>query len=196
MRTLLSALVILASSAAYADPDSGEHDLCMHDRHCRTATNGELDELRGGFELDTRAGRLRIDIGITRAVTVNDRLVAVSHHGTPGAIAANSQFLSQLGSRAASAGATPLLVNKTPVGTAGPVMVRDNALVVQNGPGNAAPPASAFGSSAIPVIVQNTLDNQALKTFTVVNASVNSLSLMRSLRVDEMMRRATTASGR
>jgi hypothetical protein len=77
-----------------------------------------------------------------------------------------------------------------------PVTVRDNALVVQNGPGNTAPPASAFGNSAIPIIVQNTLDNQALKTFTVVNASVNSLSLMRSLRVDEMMRRATTASGR
>jgi hypothetical protein len=92
MRTLLSALVILASSAAYADPDSGEHDLCMHDRHCRTATNGELNELRGGFELDTRAGRLRIDIGITRAVTVNDRLVAVSHHGAPWTMAANNQF--------------------------------------------------------------------------------------------------------
>jgi hypothetical protein len=183
MRTLLSALAILASSAAYADPNSGEHDLCMLDRHCRTATNVQLDGLRGGFELDTRAGRLRIDIGITRAVTVNDRLVAVSHHGAPSAIAANNQFLSQLGARAASAGSTP-------------VMVRDNALVVQNGPGNIAPPASAFGNSAMPIIVQNTLDNQVLKTFTVVNASVNSLSLMRSLRVDDMMRRATTASGR
>jgi hypothetical protein len=164
MKTLLSAIAILVSGAAYADPGSGEYDLCMQAPDCRTATNAELDQLRGGFHLVTRGGRLRIDIGITRAVTVNDRLVAVSHLVIPSASA--------------------------------PGVASEQALVVQNGPGNVAPSAAAFGNSAIPLIVQNTLDDQRLKTFTVINASVNSLSLMRSLRMDEMMRRATAASGR
>jgi hypothetical protein len=67
---------------------------------------------------------------------------------------------------------------------------------VQIGPGNSSVAASAFHANAMPTIVQNTLDNQTLKTFTIVNASVNSLSVLNSLRVGEMMARATRASGR
>ena len=69
-------------------------------------------------------------------------------------------------------------------------------LIVQVGPGNSALPASAFHAGALPTIVQNTLDNQSLKTFTLVNASVNSLTVLNSLRVGEMMARATRASAR
>jgi hypothetical protein len=127
-------------------------DFCIESPECRVVSDAELAALRGGFEVRTPAGALRIDIGITRGVAVNGELVAMSSLGT--------------------------------------------ALIVQVGPGNTALPASAFHAHAVPTIVQNTLDNQTLKTFTIVNASVNSLSVLHSLRVAEMMARATRASGR
>ncbi len=196
MRNLLGALALLAAGAAGAD--DGLLDICMQERHCRTASSAELGELRGGFEVNTSAGRMRLDIGITRAVALNDRLVAVGHHGSARHTARNEEFLSQVTSRAASASTTPILVNGRSVGTGGPALVSvpENALIVQSGPGNTAPPASSFGPNSFPLIVQNTLDNTNLKTFTLINASVNSLSLMRSLATNDIMRRATIASGR
>jgi hypothetical protein len=127
-------------------------EICAQAPQCRVASDAELAALRGGFDLRTPGGRMRIDIGIMRGVSVNDRIVAVTAEA--------------------------------------------RALIVQVGPGNAAPPPSAFAEGAMPTVVQNTLDNQALKTFTIVNASVNSLSLLNSLRVGEMMARATRAAGR
>jgi hypothetical protein len=145
-KLLLGAAVLLAAPPAFA------FDFCEAAAQCRAASEAQLAELRGGFDVRTRdGGQLRIDIGITRGVAVNERIVALS--SAPG----------------------PLLV--------------------QVGPNNVALPG-AFHAGAMPTIVQNTLDNQTLKTFTIVNASVNSLSVLNSLRVGEMMARATRASGR
>jgi hypothetical protein len=193
MRNILGVVALLAAGAAGAD--DGLLDICMQERHCRTASSGELEQLRGGFEVNTSAGRMRFDIGITRAVALNDRLVGVSHHGSARHTARNQEFLSQLAGPGVSGG--PVLVNTQPARAGGPVVVQDNnALIVQSGERNFAPPASSFGANSFPIIVQNTLDNTNLKTFTLINASVNSLSLMRSLATNDMMRRATIASGR
>jgi hypothetical protein len=146
--------VLLGAVAAYfaAMPAFAANFLCDEAVHCRVASSAELGALRAGIDVATRGGRLRIDIGITRGVAVNEHVVAVSSEA--------------------------------------------RALIVQVGPGNSAPPASSFAAGALPTIVQNTLDNQTLKTFTVVNASVNSLSILNGLRLAEMMARATLASGR
>jgi hypothetical protein len=147
MRTLLGAVLIFTAVPALG------FDFCEAEGpRCRLAADAELAALRGGFDVHTPGGRLRIDIGIVRGVAVNDRVVALSAASGP--------------------------------------------LIVQIGPGNLAPAASAFHGGALPTIVQNTLDNQTLKTFTIVNASVNSLSILNSLRLGEMMARATRASGR
>jgi hypothetical protein len=184
MRTVLAALLILGWVPAplLADTPTSEHELCMQATQCRTASDAELDELRGGFDVDTPRGRLRLEIGITRAVSVNDRIVAVSNFVIPGS------------GRTTQSSQT--VVNNVPVGSGVPLTVNGNALVVQNGPGNVAPSPSAFSAAAFPIIVQNTLDNQKLSTFTLINASVNSLSVMNALRMSEMLRRATAASGR
>ena len=76
------------------------------------------------------------------------------------------------------------------------MLVQDNnPLIVQSGERNFAPPAMLLARIRSRIIVQNTLDNTNLKTFTLINASVNSLSLMRSLATNDIMRRATIASG-
>jgi hypothetical protein len=192
MRTLISALVILASGPALADGNPGEHDMCMRDGPCRVATQAELDQLRGGLDVQTRHGNLRIDIGITRAVSVNDRIVAMSHIGAGQPSVSLGQATGP-----ATGGTSQLRINETPVGSNGPALSIDGrALVVQNGPGNFAPLSTSFGHGAVPTIIQNSLDNQNLKTFTFVNASVNSLSVMRTLMMNDMVGRAVTASGR
>jgi hypothetical protein len=45
-------------------------------------------------------------------------------------------------------------------------------------------------------VVQNTLNDQVLRTVTLVQASVNSLSALNALAMGDMLRRATAASGR
>jgi hypothetical protein len=145
-KLLLGAAVLLAAPPALA------FDFCEAAAQCRAASEAQLAALRGGFDVRTRGGgQLRIDIGITRGVAVNERIVALTSASGP--------------------------------------------LLVQVGPNNVALPG-AFHAGAMPTIVQNTLDNQTLKTFTIVNASVNSLSVLNSLRLGEMMARATRASGR
>lgn len=74
--------------------------------------------------------------------------------------------------------------------------VLGSPLIVRNGPGNSAPALSSFAAGAMPLIVQNTLDNQKLGTVTIIDAKVNSLSLLNAMRTGEAMSRATAASGR
>lgn len=173
------ALPILAGAAALsfaAEPPS-ELALCEPQEPCRTASHAELDALRGGFSMQTERGHLRVGIGITRSVAVNDRVVAVSELTIP-----------DLGQA--------FEASRRPGQRAPQALPGGNALIVQNGPGNVAPPASAFGTAALPTIVQNTLDNQKLGTVTIINATVNSLSVMHALRTSDMLTRATAASGR
>ena len=147
---LLAALALLAGlPGAHAE----EHDVCAAAAACRAASAGELEALRGGFEIDTPGGRLHLHLGIRREVSVNDQVVAASE-------------------------------------------VLGSPLIVRNGPGNSVPALSSFAAGAMPLIVQNTLDNQKLGTVTIIDASVNSLSVLNAMRTGEAMSRATAASGR
>jgi len=166
-------LVILAPLSALGEAPPEEHAICVQEIECRSASSAELDELRGGFEIGMRGGMLRLDIGITRAVAVNDQLVATSRLVMPQGLAV--ELAPQPGVA---------------------VSLSENALIVQNGPGNIAPPPAAFGPSAMPIVIQNTLDNQKLTAFTVIDASVNSLAVMNLLRMSDALGRATAGSGR
>lgn len=69
------------------------------------------------------------------------------------------------------------------------------ALVLQNGPGNTANLASGF-ATALPTVIQNTLDNQAIRSATLVNITTNSLSMFRAANLGDLMRNATISFGR
>jgi hypothetical protein len=169
-RGAIALLSMLCCAPLHAGNDI---DPCAGEARCRVASNAELDELRGGFDVVTPAGTLHIDIGITRAVAINDRLVAVSQLVVPNVVVPG------------------VVVPAVAVSQAG-----GEALIVQNGQNNVAPAASSFGTLSVPTIVQNTLDGQKLTTLTVVNASVNSLAILNALRLSEMMSRARVAAGR
>src|SRR5690606_24460533 len=169
---------------------------CPREIECRRANDAELESIRGGFSLNTPAGRLEINIGITRTVEVNDRVVAVSRLVLPDLTRILAAARSSADAARIRADVTRAPASVTPVPHGARVDLAGGALVLPNGPGNVAPVAAAFQGTALPTIVQNSLNDQVLRKLTFVNASVNSVSALKSLGWGEMMQRATAATAR
>ena len=123
-----------------------------------------LDGVRGGFVTDN----LSISFGIERAVYINGALVTTT-----------SLNLSDLGRLTAGRGTTVM-----DTGTLG---------LVQSGAGNSVS-TGAFLASTIGTVVQNTLDGQKIQNVTVINATVNSLGILRGLNLQSSLRGAVIDS--
>ena len=123
-----------------------------------------LDGVRGGFVSDN----LSISFGIERAVYINGALVTTT-----------SLNLSDLGRLTAGRGTTVM-----DTGTLG---------LVQSGAGNSVS-TGAFLASSIGTVVQNTLDGQKIQNVTVINATVNSLGILRGLNLQSSLRGAVIDS--
>lgn len=123
-----------------------------------------LDVVRGGFVTDT----LNISFGIERAVYINGALVATT-----------SFNLSDLGRISGGRGSVAL----------------DSATValIQSGTGNTVS-AGSISSASLSTVVQNTLDGQKIQSLTVINASVNSLGVLRGLNLQSSLRGAVIDS--
>jgi hypothetical protein len=149
-------------------------------------SNAQLDSTRGGFDVNS----MLVSIGISRAVFINDELVVTTTLNMP-ALGANSHVNSpatltqQLGAGAKTAVPAPGAPS-LPV-----VILNGNGMsLVQNGPGNTAALPSA-GS-----IIQNTLDNQAIRSLTTINAKVLSKSIMQGRNMTSSMRDTFRRPGR
>lgn len=127
-----------------------------------------LDGVRGGFVGD---GGLRISFGIERAVYINGQLVTTT-----------SLNLSELGTLAAGKGAAAAL----------PAAVGASVALIQSGAGNTV--LSNLGPAAIGTVIQNTLNGQTIQSVTTINATVNSLSVMRSQALQSNLRDAIVNS--
>jgi hypothetical protein len=125
-----------------------------------------LDRVRGGFVTPG----LNISFGIERAVYINGALVTTT-----------SLNISDLGRVTSSTDAKAL----TPGALA----------LIQSGAGNSVA-GGAFSSSsgvglnanAIGTVVQNTLDGQKIQNVTVINATANSLGVLRELNLQNSLR--------
>jgi hypothetical protein len=108
----------------------------------------ELDELRGGF---VSAEGLKISIGIERAVFINNELVSTMMLRIP-----DVADIVARGAAAAELQGSPVSV-------------------VQNGPNNSVSQTvlDNLGKSGVATIIQNSLDNQAIRGVTTINASVS-----------------------
>lgn len=65
--------------------------------------------------------------------------------------------------------------------------------VIQSGVGNSAA-TGAFAAASIGTVVQNTLDGQKIQSITTVDATVNSLNLMRGMNLVSSLRGAVIDS--
>ncbi|MFD2365830.1 hypothetical protein [Pseudoduganella sp. GCM10020061] len=120
-----------------------------------------LDGMRGGFT-DTRG--LVVSLGVERLVSINGELVASTRFELPNA--------GSVAGDAAHAARDAL----------------NSGGLIQNGPGNIAPVFSPDMLGA--TVIQNTLNDQTIRSQTIINASVNSATLMQSLNFNDSVGQA------
>ncbi|RDS80275.1 hypothetical protein [Dyella psychrodurans] len=111
----------------------------------------KLAAVRGGFDL---GDGLEVSFGIERAVYINGDLVTYSSVNIPDVAHITTQQATALASA---------------LGTVN---------VVQDGPGNTFDPSS-MGQTAAATVIQNTLNNQTIRSLTTLNVSVNTLNAFR-----------------
>lgn len=125
-----------------------------------------LDGMRGGFTTDSG---LRISFGIERAVYVNGNLVTTT-----------SLNLSELGKLSGGQGQ-------------GMSIPPGSLTMVQNGAGNSFT-LGPVSTSSLGTVIQNTLNDQKIQAVTTVNATVNSLGILKSMELQSNLRNAIVDS--
>jgi len=123
-----------------------------------------LDAVRGGFV----SNGLNISFGIERAVYINGALVTTT-----------SLNMADLGRLTAGRGA--------------PVLSSGSLGLIQSGSGNTVAPGT-FSSGSIGTVIQNTLDGQKIQNVTVINATTNSLGLLKGMNMESSLRGAISDS--
>ena len=119
-----------------------------------------LDDMRGGFDTPLQ---LKLSFGIERAVYLNGALVTTTSFNLPG------------------------LGSMTPENQSALSVASGTVSLLQNGPGN----SFALSPAATPLaatVIQNTLNNQSIQGLTTINATANSLELLRSSGFQAVLR--------
>ena len=120
--------------------------------HWSAVDTALLDDMRGGFEMPLQ---LKLSFGIERAVYLNGALVTTTSFNLPG------------------------LGGIAPENPSALSVASGSVSLLQNGTGN----NFTFSPTATPVaatIIQNTLNNQSIQGLTTINATANSLELLRA----------------
>lgn len=160
-------LMLAAGSACFGIGHAAEGKGAFQAGDWVAVSDGKLEDLRGGFD----AGQgLTVSFGFIRTVTINGDLLNKSSFNIPD------------------------LVNITPE----QAKIANDAIskagfVVQNGPGNQIESSGNSGTQLrLPTstIIQNSLNNQKIQTLTVINTEVNSLSLLRTINTQTVLKDA------
>lgn len=130
------------------------------------ASDHRLDTVRGGFDI---GNGLLASFGIDRAVYINGSLVS-----------STSVQIPDIG-------------RMTPDQAAALAAAAGTMNVIQNGAGNSVDPA-AFDHVAAATVIQNSLDNQDIRSLTTINAAVNSQAAFRSLGLQESLQAGLVGS--
>ncbi|MGI4720450.1 MAG: hypothetical protein ACRYGO_04390 [Janthinobacterium lividum] len=126
---------------------------------------GTLDEARGGFETP---GGLNLSLGIERVVSINGEVMSRTNVALGDLATATTEQLAQARDALGS------------------------ARLIQLGNGNFM--ASDLGLGNGGTLVQNTLDDQTIKTYTTITSTVNSMALIKDLNFNSTVRDAIARS--
>ncbi|QID16821.1 hypothetical protein G3580_03715 [Nitrogeniibacter mangrovi] len=164
--------------------------------------------VRSAAEVVTPAGASAVEMRATPGAATGAATAQAGTASAQTAGAAAGQALADTGVSAAAAGSpgttavaggTTASVTEaasgqraTVVSTVAPLPVA----VIQNGAGNQVGPrvAAAVDSAAIATVIQNSLDNQQIQALTVVNASANSLQVLRAMNFGAAIRQGVIQS--
>lgn len=166
--TVFSVCLSMQGIAAAAESGSANFDVDSFAESGQTmaqegfpVSSALLDDMRGGF--DTGSG-LKISFGIQREVYMNENLLASANLAVGDINKATSEH-------ALKAVADPVLY------------------LVQNGSGNRFDP-DVISQSVTPIVIQNTLNQQDIRSLTVLNARVNSIELFKNLNMQSALTEA------
>jgi hypothetical protein len=124
--------------------------------------NARLDTVRGGFDL---GGGMEVSFGIERAVYIDGNLVTYTNVNIPDVARMTTAQAMSLASALST-------------------------INVVNGPGNTFN-SSSLGSTTGGTVIQNTLNNQTIRSFTTLNVSVNTLNQFRDEGLQQMLQNAS-----
>ena len=169
-RLAASCLVVLATSV-FATTVSAAAD-ASDNAYWMPLPDATLAELRGGFDL---ANGLKVSFGIERAVYINGTLVTTT-----------ALNIGALGSSAA--GVSPLQ-NGIPGGTEGTAVA-----IIREGRASFVQGVAAATNPIAATVIQNTMNDQAIRSVTTVNTAVNSLQILKTLNFGSAVHDALSAA--
>lgn len=148
-----------ACSLAQATPVAAEPARAVPTAAWVPVSDEVLGEWRGGFQLDLG---LKVSFGFVRQVSVNGDLVSRTNFTLPDLSTITQAQVEAVRVAMAESG------------------------LIQVGSGNQVPTAL---STQLPTstVIQNSLSNQNIQSLTVINAAVNSQSLIRSLNIQSIL---------
>lgn len=123
----------------------------------------DLDNMRGGFDIEDVG--LKVSVGIQRAVYINGNLSTTTGFNIP-----NVGKLTNGQTRLSNP--TTSTIN-----------------LVQNGPGNTFQPGP-MPQVTTATVIQNTLDNQNVQSLTTINATANSLGMLKGINFQSSLQDA------
>jgi hypothetical protein len=162
-----SLIAIAPEVASHIDAPSPQRSRSALGAEVVAMAESKLDHVRGGFD----SNGVQISFGIERAFYINGALVTTT--------SLNVSELSKM-----SAGQSPVASVSTAPGS---------LTLIQNGAGNSFV-SGPISAANVGTVIQNTLDNQKIQSITSINASVNSLQLVRELNFQSSLRGVITDS--
>ena len=123
-----------------------------------------LDTVRGGFVTEG----LSVSFGIERAVYINGSLITTTHLNVSG-------------------------LGRVSAGNGTMAFDSNSIALLQSGAGNTVS-AGSLSPTSIGAVIQNTLDGQKIQNLTVINATVNSLGVLKGLNLQSSLRSAVIDS--
>lgn len=153
-----------------------------------------LSEIRGGF---STADGLQVAFGIERAVFVNGNLVTTSNFNInlsdlsklTKSLTPNSTLNTNPAANAGVDSASPNTAITPNPEVALSIPQSNGMAIIQNGTGNTFQPGAILPST-LGTVIQNTLDNQKLQNVTFIQATVNSLNLLKSINMQNSVQEA------
>lgn len=133
---------------------------------CKVASNDELDQMRGGFSINTGSSQVLLSLGFQQVTYINGILAAMTTLNLP---------------QISSAVSIPLQQNFIPT------------QIVQNGSGNIYIPPSSLPSN-VTTLIQNNLNNQTISHMNIINATISSKQLLNAMNIASTMHQALSFS--
>jgi hypothetical protein len=159
----------------------------------RAVPDAHLDAIRGGFD----AGGLRVSLGLERTVLINGAEAIRQSVNIPNIAQMTTDqadaLRSVLGTTVVTNGVGGVTTTSQPAGVAA---AANNASTNAAQSSQAIALPSSLGTVSLPtgsatgLVVQNSLDNQAITATTTINASVNTSQMLQNLRIDESIKDA------